>query len=109
MTPRRCEHGNIATWNAAKALGLKSDGQGVYVVSAASPQSALTPIIQAAKKAKSDFVYNEVTSGTIIQLRNEAQLQGLTSVKYWVCHIGCYDNKVLSARAARSTRASTPR
>jgi hypothetical protein len=90
-------HSNIATWSAAKAEGVKADGQGVYAVSAASPQSALTPIIQAAKNAKSTFVYNEVTSGTIIQLRNEAQLQGLTSVKYWVCHIGCYDNKVLAA------------
>ncbi len=91
------EHTNVATWDAAKALGFNSDGQGVYVVSAASPQSALTPIIQAAKANQSTFIYNEVTSGTIIQLRREAQLQGLTSVKYWVCHIGCYDNKVLNA------------
>ncbi len=91
------EHSNIATWDAAKAIGFHSDGQGVYVVSASSPQSALTPIIQAAKAHQSTFIYNEVTSGTIIQLRREAQLQGLTSVKYWVCHIGCYDNKVLNA------------
>jgi hypothetical protein len=94
-------HSNIATFSAAKALGFKADGQGVYVSSAAAPQSALTSIIQAAKANKSTFVYNEVTSGTIIQLRNEAQLQGLTSVKYWVCHIGCYDNKVLASAPAQ--------
>ena len=91
------EHTNIATWNAAKTVGVKADGQGVYITSAAAPQSALTSIIQAAKANKSTFVYNEVTSGTIIQLRNEAQLQGLTTVKYWMCHIGCYDNKVLAS------------
>jgi len=95
------EHTNIATWNAAKTVGVKADGQGVYITSAAAPQSALTSIIQAAKANKSTFVYNEVTSGTIIQLRNEAQLQGLTTVKYWMCHIGCYDNKVLAAAPAQ--------
>jgi ABC-type branched-subunit amino acid transport system substrate-binding protein len=91
-------HSNIATWDAAtKVLGFKSDGEGVYTTTSAAPQSALTPIIQAAKQHSSTLIYNEVLSTTVIALKNEAQLQGLNSVKYWVCHIGCYDNKVLAS------------
>ncbi len=93
-------HTNVATWDAAKAQGFKADGQGVYLTASAAPQSALTPIILAAKKYQSTLIYNEVLSTTVISLRREAALQGLTSVKYWLCHIGCYDNKVLASAPA---------
>lgn len=94
-------HSNLATWAAAKTLGLTADREGLYVIASTAPQSAMTPIIQAAKQSKSTFIYNQGTSSTMIQLRREAQLQGLTSVKHWYCHIGCYDNKVLASAPAQ--------
>jgi ABC-type branched-subunit amino acid transport system substrate-binding protein len=74
-------------------LGIKEDGQGFYAVSGAAPQSALTPYIQQIKASGSTFVYDDVTTSAMALLRREAQLQGVTSVKVWLCNSGCYDPK----------------
>jgi ABC-type branched-subunit amino acid transport system substrate-binding protein len=78
-------------FQAESNLGIKADGQKFYAVSGAVPQSALTPFIQQIKAAGSTFVYDDVTSQSMVLLRKEAALQGVNSVKVWECNSGCYD------------------
>jgi ABC-type branched-subunit amino acid transport system substrate-binding protein len=78
-------------FQAESNLGIKKDGQGFYAVSGAAPQSALTPYIQQIKSSGSTFVYDDVTPQSMVLLRREAQLQGVNSVKVWMCNSGCYD------------------
>lgn len=72
-------------------LGIKKDGEGFYAVSGEDPQSALTPYVTQIKASGSTFVYDDVTEGSMILLRKEAQLQGVNTVKVWECNSGCYD------------------
>jgi ABC-type branched-subunit amino acid transport system substrate-binding protein len=76
---------------AESNLGIKKDGQGFYALSGAAPQSALTPFIQVIKASQSTFVYDDVTTASMVLLRREAQLQGVNTVKVWECNSGCYD------------------
>jgi ABC-type branched-subunit amino acid transport system substrate-binding protein len=78
-------------FKAESNVGIKEDGQGFYPVSGAAPQSALTPYIQQIKASGSTFVYDDVTTSAMVLLRREAQLQGVSSVKVWLCNSGCYD------------------
>jgi ABC-type branched-subunit amino acid transport system substrate-binding protein len=80
-------------FKAESEVGIKEDGQGFYSVSGAAPQSALTPYIQQIKASGSTFVYDDVTTSAMVLLRREAQLQGVNSVKVWLCNSGCYDPK----------------
>ncbi len=80
----------LPTYQAAQDLGIKPDGKGIYDVFQRDPQSAMTPIVQAIKQDNSTFAYSG--SNKMLDLRKEATLQGVTSVKVWGC-----------------TRASTPR
>ena len=76
---------------AESNVGIKADGKGFYALSGAAPQSALTPFIQQIKASGSTFVYDDVTTASMVLLRREAQLQGVNSVKVWECNSGCYD------------------
>jgi len=78
-------------FQAGSNLGIKKDGAGFYALSGAAPQSALTPFIQVIKSSGSTFVYDDVTTASMVLLRREAQLQGVNSVKVWECNSGCYD------------------
>jgi ABC-type branched-subunit amino acid transport system substrate-binding protein len=78
-------------FQAMSNLGIKKDGQGFYALSGAAPQSALTPFIQVIKSSGSTFVYDDVTTASMVLVRREAQLQGVNSVKVWECNSGCYD------------------
>jgi ABC-type branched-subunit amino acid transport system substrate-binding protein len=78
-------------FKAESNLGIKEDGQGFYAVSGAAPQSALTPYIQQIKASGSTYVYDDVTTAAMVLVRREAQLQGVNSVKVWLCNSGCYD------------------
>jgi len=80
-------------FQAESNLGIKKDGQGFYALSGAAPQSALTPFIQQIKASSSTFVYEDVTTASMVLVRREAQLQGVNSVKVWLCNSGCYDPK----------------
>jgi ABC-type branched-subunit amino acid transport system substrate-binding protein len=79
------------TFEAESNLGIKKDGKGYYALSGSAPQSALTPFIQQIKSSQSTFVYDDVTTSSMVLLRREAQLQGVNSVKVWECNSGCYD------------------
>jgi ABC-type branched-subunit amino acid transport system substrate-binding protein len=78
-------------FQAESNVGIKKDGQAFYPLSAAVPQSALTPFVQQIKASSSTFVYDDTTTAQMVQLRKEAQLQGVSSVKVWECNQGCYD------------------
>jgi ABC-type branched-subunit amino acid transport system substrate-binding protein len=88
------------TFQAESNLGIKKDGQGFYALSGAAPQSALTPYIQQIKASGSTFVYDDVTTASMVLLRREAQLQGVNSVKVWECNSGCYDPSFYQQGAA---------
>ena len=78
-------------FQAQSNVGIKKDGQGFYALSGAAPQSALTPFIQVIKSSGSTFAYVDVTTASMVLVRREAQLQGVNTVKVWVCNSGCYD------------------
>jgi ABC-type branched-subunit amino acid transport system substrate-binding protein len=78
----------LPTYNAAADLGIKKDGKGFYDVFQRDPQSAMTPIVQAIKQDSSTFAYSG--SNKMLDLRKEATLQGVTSVKVWGCTQACY-------------------
>jgi ABC-type branched-subunit amino acid transport system substrate-binding protein len=81
--------------------GMKSD-QHAYI-SATSPQSAYTPLVQKLKADNSNFAYSAMGSAAVIALRQEAQLQGLDNPKMlWIC-ISCYDKTLPAADSAQGT------
>jgi ABC-type branched-subunit amino acid transport system substrate-binding protein len=98
----------VPLFQAESNIGIKKDGQGFYPVSGAVPQSALTPFIQQIKSSGSTFVYDDVTTQSMVLLRKEAQLQGVNSVKVWECNSGCYDPSFyqLGGAAVNGTYAS---
>jgi ABC-type branched-subunit amino acid transport system substrate-binding protein len=82
---------------AARKLGVKHDGEGFYGVSARAPQTALTPVVGAAKGAGSTYFNTLLSYAQVISLRKEAKLQGLDSVEVWDCSRTCYSKDFLAA------------
>jgi hypothetical protein len=79
--------------HAATGAGIPADS--TTAVSALSPQSAYTPVIQAMKQDGSNFQYTIGAVNGMIAVRSEAQLQGLTDPKIiWVCTAACYDKQL---------------
>lgn len=78
----------LPTYQAAADLGVKKDGKGLYDVFQRDPQSAMTPVVQAIKENSSTWAYSG--SDKMLDLRKEATLQGVTSVKVWGCTQACY-------------------
>lgn len=76
-------------------VGVGKDGAGFYGVQGAAPQSALTPIVQAMKAAKSTYGYGGATAGGTVLLRREAAIQGVNSVKIWACNSQCYTTQFI--------------
>ncbi|MFN8027566.1 MAG: ABC transporter substrate-binding protein [Acidimicrobiia bacterium] len=83
----------IPSFTAGVDLGIKKDGDGFYDVFQRDPQSALTPVVQAIKQNNSTFAYTG--SNKMVDLRKEATLQGVTSVKVWGCTQACYSQAVI--------------
>ncbi len=88
----------IPTAQAGVDLGIKKDGQGFYDVFSRDPQSAMTPIVQAIKSNNSTFAKNG--GNKMADLRKEATLQGVNSVKVWACNQACYDNLLVEQGGA---------
>ncbi len=73
--------------------GVKQDQR--VSVSGRAPQSAFTPIINQMKNDDSNYAFSLTAVDNAIELRSEAQLQGLTDPNIvWTCVSSCY-NKVL--------------
>jgi len=81
----------LPSFQAANIRGIKSDAQGTYPVATPSPQSAFDSEMQIIKNSGSSFVFMESTLGNMVEIRSEAQQQGVSSVKAWFCSSGCYD------------------
>ena len=88
----------LPTYQAAQDLGVKPDGKGIYDVFQRDPQSAMTPIVQAIKQDNSTFAYSG--SNKMLDLRKEATLQGVTSVKVWGCTQACYSQDFVNQGGA---------
>jgi hypothetical protein len=86
----------VPVYRAGVEQGIKLDGNGFYEAAGTDPQSAMIPVVQAAKQFSSTFVGDGVTPPNVVLLRKEAQLQGLNSVKVWDCTSGCYANYFLT-------------
>ena len=84
-------------FKAAQAAGIKSDSN--WNVTANSPQSQYTPIIQAMKNYNSNYGLSLQAVTGVVAERQEAQLQGLTDPKIvWQCTLACYqDDAVIKA------------
>ena len=85
-------------YELAKAAGVKVAQE--FNVSARSPQSAYTPIVQAIKDDSSTIAMDQLNFASNISLRREAKLQGVTSVKVWSCPVSCYDRGFLEQGGA---------
>jgi ABC-type branched-subunit amino acid transport system substrate-binding protein len=88
----------LPTATAGVDLGIKKDGDGFYEIFSRDPQSAMTPIVQAIKQNGSTFADNG--GNKMADLRKEATLQGVTSVKVWACNQACYDNLLIEQGGA---------
>jgi ABC-type branched-subunit amino acid transport system substrate-binding protein len=88
----------IPTAQAGVDLGIKKDGQGFYDIFSRDPQSAMTPIIQTIKQNNSTFAKNG--GNKMADLRKEATLQGVNSVKVWACNQACYNELIVEQGGA---------
>jgi ABC-type branched-subunit amino acid transport system substrate-binding protein len=70
--------------------GIKLDGLGFYGSSCTAPQSALLPTVLVMKQHGSTFAQDGSCPANFEQLQNEAKLQGVSSIKVWMCAGGCY-------------------
>jgi hypothetical protein len=80
-------------YELAKEAGVEVDAE--FNVSARSPQSAYTPIVQAIKDTNANIVMDQLNYASNLALRKEAKLQGVTSVKVWSCPVSCYEDGFL--------------
>jgi ABC-type branched-subunit amino acid transport system substrate-binding protein len=78
-----------------RAVGIKSDED--FDRSGAAQQSEFTPIVQSIKSHNSNYAQCTGQYPCTVNLRKEATLQGVTSVKVWDCGIQCYDKKFIAA------------
>lgn len=60
-------------------------------------QSQYTPVVQAIKSHASTYAESGLDLISVVKMRKEANVQGATSVKAWLCGFQCYDQKLLSA------------
>jgi hypothetical protein len=85
--------GGTVLVDVAKQAGVKADQD--VTVGGRDPQSAYTPIVNKMKNDGSNYAYSTSAANSMILLRSEAQLQGLTDPNIvWACTIACYDKSV---------------
>jgi hypothetical protein len=87
------KNAQVPLFRLQQQLGIKSDQE--FDISGVAPQSAFTPVVQAAKQHGSTYVHAGLAYSSMVELRKEAVLQGLTSVKVWDCSIQCYDQRFI--------------
>lgn len=83
---------------AMEEQGIKWDA--LLKVSGRDTQAAYTPRIQVIKQARSNFVYNGSNDRAMINVRKEANAQGVDTVKIWACSLACYTRNMLSQGGA---------
>ncbi len=81
-----------------RAVGIASDQD--FNLSSHAQQTEYGPVVQAIKTHNSNYAQSGLTYQSTIQLRSEAAIQGVNSVKVWDCFIACYDAAFLEAGGA---------
>ena len=79
--------------------GVKQD-QDFFKISALATQSDYTPVAQSIKQHNSTYAQSISDYKSSVQMRKEAKVQGVTSVKVWDCALQCYDAKFLGEGGA---------
>jgi hypothetical protein len=79
--------------------GVKQD-EDFFKLSALATQSDYTPVAQSIKQHNSTYGQSFSDYKSSVQMRKEAKVQGVTSVKVWDCALQCYDAKFLSEGGA---------
>jgi Periplasmic binding protein len=79
--------------------GIKAD-EDIIQKSALATQTDYTPVAQAIKQHNSTYAESISDYKSSVQLRKEAKVQGVNSVKVWGCALQCYDAKFLSEGGA---------
>jgi ABC-type branched-subunit amino acid transport system substrate-binding protein len=94
---------SASTRKTSSVLGLLAAQGGIDItstipMSSRDPQSAWTPVISQMKNDGANYNLTGNAVDTVILMRQEAQLQGLTDPDFlWACQSQCYDNKVVDA------------
>jgi hypothetical protein len=92
--------------NRASMTQMQSAGSGIKqdfeaLMSATSPQSAYTPIVQKLKQSSANYAQNGGVFATTVLLRKEARLEGLTDPNFiWDCTLQCYDRHLIEQGGA---------
>ena len=79
--------------------GVKPD-EDLFKISALATQSDYTPFAQAIKQNNSTYAESISDYKSSVQMRKEAKIQGVNSIKVWGCALQCYDAKFLSEGGA---------
>jgi len=84
---------------AAQQAGIKPNQGTTVAKSGRDPQSAFTSVVQQMKADGSNYAYNALAPPSALEIREEAQLQGLDSSKIrWEC-VSCYGNDIVPQNA----------
>jgi len=85
---------------AIQKAGIKADQGTTVTKSGSDPQSAYTSVVQQMKTDGSNYAYNSLAANSALEIRSEAQLQGLDSTKVvWDC-VSCYGNQIVPQNAS---------
>jgi len=92
------KNAQVPLFKSQQQLGIRADQE--FDISGAAPQSAFTPVVQAAKNDQSTYARAGLAASSMVELRKEAIVQGVTSVKVWDCSIQCYDQSFIQQGGA---------
>jgi hypothetical protein len=79
--------------------GIKAD-EDLIRKSGLATQSEYTPVAQAIKQHNSTYAESISDYKSSVQLRKEAKVQGVSSIKVWGCALQCYDAKFVGEGGA---------
>jgi hypothetical protein len=85
---------------ASQAAGVKAEPADVIGKSGRDPQSAYTSMVQQMKSDGANFSLMTSAASSALELRDEAQIQGIDSSKVaWEC-VSCYGNTIVTQNAS---------
>jgi len=102
-----------STQRSSTVLGLFAAKAGIKIehtipMTSRATQTQYTPVIQQIKSGGDNYNLTGTPANNVIEMRQEAQLQGLTDPKFtWTCLLQCYDKALVDAGSVvENTRVS---
>ena len=92
-----------ATQRSSTVLGLFAQKAGIKIghtipMTSRATQTQYTPVIQQIKSGGDNYNLTGTPADNVIEMRQEAQLQGLNDPKFaWTCLLQCYDKALVDA------------